>query len=934
MSSTGGFGHSFRDGDWKRLRQIVQNLSSNKLGPHADAIFKSLTLDSLNLGLLNLTGTTLPQLTVGYDATHKLTLAVDAAGDVDIGVSGGNIDFGTVNLLTTGTLTAGETSIQPALSGTGKGHLVIHNHAAEIGWYHYNVGTTVHGGSLILMGDDSLQLLTGAGLALDQGFNITTALTTLTMPLSVTGAVTGTSLNLKAATNQIVLDSDGTYTGTITMESLTVSSKTWTFPNTSGTVALTSALASYVPYSGATGDVALGAHTLTATGLISSTTNIVGMSGTSTNSYGVFGDSTNLYGVFGKSTNSSAGRFFVYPAANSTITEVLSLGKGTSHVAYGADGIGGSINWTIYNDAGTSLYSASIAALLTDVSDGAEVSALVFYTKAAISAPAETIRLSSVALVPAINNTVDLGLTGQRWKDLWMQGDATIGGTLTVDAAEIGGTLFLQSGSITDTTGTIDFDSENLTTTGDITGSTLNLPTTSSTVGIININAKRFLHAYGTENIFIGEDCGNFTYLGTGFNVGIGTRVLDHLTYGHSNMCFGWSAGTALTGTDGSADAGSNNILIGRNAGLAMTTGFKNVALGSFALNAVTTTSNNVAIGYGALTLCTGGTNIGIGSSAGVAQSTGSSNTFIGYVAGGQMTTGSGNIMIGYAAGYRQVGATSNLLIIDNQDRGATAGIEAISCLLYGAFSATVASQTLTINANTTIGNATTAQPLTVTGLSTLTGGATIGASGGITMTTNDLTITCAADKTIVLSPVVYEDLRVPLTATKLGGNDPGFAVFKKDSGGTSTGVFIYWFDKAAIEEVFFCCQMPHSWSGAAITPHVHWVPKTNGALNATVEWGLEYTWAAIGGTYGTTSIIYTKTTTSGDATLVADKHYMSNFATITLPTPGVSSMLICRLFRNATDGTDDTYDDDAGVLEIDFHYPIDTIGSRTIAGK
>lgn len=52
------------------------------------------------------------------------------------------------------------------------------------------------------------------------------------------GITTLTSLNLTAATNQIVLDSDGTYTGTVSMASLTAA-RTWTFPNATGTVVLT-----------------------------------------------------------------------------------------------------------------------------------------------------------------------------------------------------------------------------------------------------------------------------------------------------------------------------------------------------------------------------------------------------------------------------------------------------------------------------------------------------------------------------------------------------------------------------------------------------------------------------------------------------------------------------------------------------------------------
>jgi hypothetical protein len=42
-----------------------------------------------------------------------------------------------------------------------------------------------------------------------------------------------------------------------------------------------------------------------------------------------------------------------------------------------------------------------------------------------------------------------------------------------------------------------------------------------------------------------------------------------------------------------------------------------------------------------------------------------------------------------------------------------------------------------------------------------------------------------------------------------------------------------------------------------------------------------------------------------------------------------LSSMIICRLYRDVSDAND-TYASDAFLLEIDFHYEIDTVGSRT----
>ena len=59
---------------------------------------------------------------------------------------------------------------------------------------------------------------------------------------------------------------------------------------------------------------------------------------------------------------------------------------------------------------------------------------------------------------PAVHNTFDLGTNTFRWKDIYAQSSAVIG------------TLSISSGLITDSSGAISFDNENLTTTGDVTG--------------------------------------------------------------------------------------------------------------------------------------------------------------------------------------------------------------------------------------------------------------------------------------------------------------------------------------------------------------------------------------------------------------------------------------------------------------------------------
>lgn len=181
----------------------------------------------------------------------------------------------------------------------------------------------------------------------------------------------------------------------------------------------------------------------------------------------------------------------------------------------------------------------------------------------------------------------------------------------------------------------------------------------------------------------------------------------------------------------------------------------------------------------------------------------------------------------------------------------------------------------------------------------------------------------------------IYEDLRVPMTATKTGGSkDPGFAVVLTDGSG-SQGVFSYLFDASSEEELYFACQVPHDYKqGTNLSPHVHWMPVSNGTSGHKVSWGLEYSWSNISGIYSNTQIIYTNTHYPADAALVAKTHYMSSFAEITGTGKTISSMLICRIFRNATSATDDTYTADAGLLEFDFHYEVDSLGSRLIGTK
>ncbi len=195
---------------------------------------------------------------------------------------------------------------------------------------------------------------------------------------------------------------------------------------------------------------------------------------------------------------------------------------------------------------------------------------------------------------------------------------------------------------------------------------------------------------------------------------------------------------------------------------------------------------------------------------------------------------------------------------------------------------------------------------------------------------TNNLSISSSGFLTLTGSATVYEDIRVPVTSTTRGGSKvPGFDLFK-DNGSGSQGVFTYWFDSGSEEELYFTVQLPHDYKeGSDIFPHVHWTPKADGSAGTKVSWGLEYNWANREAVFGNTSIVYANTS-SPNETPVKDKQYLTSFSTISGTGKTISSMLMCRIFRNASgagSSTDD-YASDAGLLEIDFHYEKDKLGS------
>ncbi|HWA05087.1 MAG TPA: tail fiber domain-containing protein [Ignavibacteria bacterium] len=147
--------------------------------------------------------------------------------------------------------------------------------------------------------------------------------------------------------------------------------------------------------------------------------------------------------------------------------------------------------------------------------------------------------------------------------------------------------------------------------------------TTGSTIGVIYKGAERLLHNYGTNNLFLGINAGNFTMTGL-CNLVFGYNALYNNTTGIYNTSLGVQSLTNNT-------TGDNNTSVGFQTLAGNLSGDNNTATGHLSLSSNTSGSSNTAVGFNSLANNTSGSN----------------NVALGNNAGGNITIGSNNITIG-----------------------------------------------------------------------------------------------------------------------------------------------------------------------------------------------------------------------------------------------------------------------------------------------
>ena len=406
--------------------------------------------------------------------------------------------------------------------------------------------------------------------------------------------------------------SDGTGGGNFAFPTAAI--YTYTFPSASGTLALTSDLGAYVPYTGATGAVNLGFNLLTTNSINLDGNSVSGVLNIKSNSSITTSGAGYVSLVSGNVNQLS----FVFNGGNSATFTSVSLSASRT---YSLPDAGGTIALLSGTQTFTGATTFSSDLLVSGLTIGRGGSAVVGNT--AIGAG------TLAANTTGVFNTA-------------LGSSALASNTIGVSNTAIGANSLLVNTTGNNNTA-IGTDSLNVNTTGSKNTAIGYYALVSNTTASNNIAIGYYAlstNSTAAYNLAIGNNSLR-NNVGTQ-NIGIGEEALLSNTIGQSNTAIGFQA---LQGNT----TGGQNFALGIGALANNTTGSGNIAIGASTLASNITTSNSIGIGFNSLLFATGGNNIAIGNESGKSITTGSNNTIIGAYAG---TAGmSNNIVLADGAG-------------------------------------------------------------------------------------------------------------------------------------------------------------------------------------------------------------------------------------------------------------------------------------------
>ena len=191
--------------------------------------------------------------------------------------------------------------------------------------------------------------------------------------------------------------------------------------------------------------------------------------------------------------------------------------------------------------------------------------------------------------------------------------------------------------------------------------STTPFPFTGDAVitGSLTISGSFHSFRLNSDNIILGSGSGESMEAGATNNVIIGSNSGRVLDTGDNNILIGHNIG-------GNLNAESNNIMIGNNIADDGNAGDENIYIGSYAGYEASNAEYNVGIGHNALKGKNGNTgdyNTAIGYQVGYDMDNGYQNSLFGYRAGYEITTGYQNVFIGASSGNSIITGNGNIAI-------------------------------------------------------------------------------------------------------------------------------------------------------------------------------------------------------------------------------------------------------------------------------
>lgn len=187
----------------------------------------------------------------------------------------------------------------------------------------------------------------------------------------------------------------------------------------------------------------------------------------------------------------------------------------------------------------------------------------------------------------------------------------------------------------------------------------------------------------------------------------------------------------------------------------------------------------------------------------------------------------------------------------------------------------------------------------------------------------SDLYVDCGANQTMVLLQPVWTDLSISMAQVRAPASlSPTWTPYQ--------GSQVPAFSASQVNVLYFSAQLPHSYlEGSDIEFHIHIAYPDNAAGNSV--WYFTCSWANIDGTFpapflSPLVVVASPTTTDyhQDPEIVANLDGTGKT---------ISSVLLCSIQRIGTHGSDD-YANVIYLVSGDFHFQMDTMGSRTMLIK